>query len=130
MDLTNDGRVHQCIFSVGQDPMKIERPILSREKKHSGLFDHLSADVYSMKSKASSDKIILPSTENVQALNFSVDKSLKSQFSEEDCGKIDFCILNNCFLNAAKDEVFQILRLLKYDFHLHCIRTLLILWLS
>jgi len=86
LDLTNDGRIHQCIFSVGQDPVKVERHLGTREKKHSGLFDNLSADLYSMKSKSSSDKLLPPATENVQALNFSVDKSLKNKFSEEEYG--------------------------------------------
>lgn len=45
--------------------------------------------------------------------------------------KLSFtCYTSIPSLNSIKDKVLQILRLLKYDFHPHCIRTLLISWPS
>ncbi|XP_065212498.1 intermembrane lipid transfer protein Vps13D isoform X2 [Planococcus citri] len=84
LDLTAEGHVHQRIFSVGQDPLKAERCVVSREKRPSALFEHLSADIYNIKSKNSSEKSFVPAADHVQALNFTLEKSLSNKFSEHD----------------------------------------------
>ena len=88
LDLTAEGHVHQRIFSVGQDPLKAERCVVSREKRPSALFEHLSADIYSVKYKNSSEKTFTPVVDHVQALNFTLNKSLSNTFNENDRGKI------------------------------------------
>lgn len=82
LDLTSEGHVHQRIFSVGQDPLRAERCILSREKRPSAMFEHLSADIYNMRSKVPPDKV----SDNVQALNFTVEKSLTNKLSDYNHG--------------------------------------------
>ncbi len=86
LDLTNDGYIHQRIFSVGQDPFKIERCVLNREKRPSVLFEHLSADIYNMRSRPSSDRLHA-SSDRVQAFNFIIEKSLKNKLNEQEQSK-------------------------------------------
>lgn len=86
LDLTSEGHVHQRIFSVGQDPLRAERCILSREKRPNALFEHLSADIYNTKSKMSSYRYT-SSADNLEALNFVIEKSLTNNFSDYNQGK-------------------------------------------
>lgn len=71
LDLTSEGRIHQRIFSVGQDPSKAERCML-----RAGVFDEQSSGRFSF----------MP-TDNVQAMNFIVKKALTNKPNDQEQGK-------------------------------------------